>query len=151
MRRTAALSLIIAVAALALSRQSEAQTTATSTTPTVITRVNGFCFASPYNTLIPCPVAATPTFVPIIPPPNKSIAVGAGSSPLAGVATYTVTLTSMLTCFSLVEPITVYLLGSAGAAVLTPLSPPGLAVVGGPVTVQVGASGTATLSLEVFT
>ena len=151
MRRTAVLSLIIAVAALALSRQSKAEMAATATTPTVITRINGFCFASPYNTLVPCPVSPTPTFVPIIPTPNKAVAVGAGTPPMAGVSTYTVTLTSKLTCFSLVEPITVYLLGSPSAGVLTPVSPPGLAVVGGPVTVQVGASGTATLSLEVFT
>jgi len=148
MRRIAVLMLLVGIAILPAATRSTAAPAA-PTTPT-ITTVNGYCFASPYNTFVPCPV--TPTVRPLI-PINKSIQVSGGIAMPAGTTQYNVTITSRHACFSLAEPIDVYALGHPGSAVLSPISPPppAASTTGSTASTTVdSATGLATLLLEVL-
>lgn len=141
MKRIAVLVVLVAAAALSGGENSHAAMTA----------VNGFCFQSPYNTVVPCTTSPTPTRALIL--PNKTLSVSGPVAAPLDTTTYLVTITSSIACFALDEPILVYPMGGGnGAAVLSPLQPAGTA---GPspqsVVVHVDpATSTATLSLEVL-
>jgi len=141
MKRIGALVVLVVAAALTGGENSHAAMTA----------VNGFCFRSPYNTLVPCNTSPTPTRALIL--PNKTLSVSGPVAAPLDTTTYTVTITSSVACFALDEPVVVYPMGGGnGAAVLSPLQPVGAA---GPspqsVIVHVDPTTTrATLSLEVL-
>lgn len=135
--------LVVFVAAVALSGGANSHA--------AMTTVNGFCFQSPDNRLVPCNTSPTPTTALIL--PNKTVSVSNPVSAPLDTTTYLVTITSSVACFASDEPVLVYPMGGGnGAAVLSPLRPAGAA---GPspqsVAIHVDpATTTATLSLEVL-
>ena len=147
MRRIAVLVLLVGLPLLPAATHS----TAAPATPTIVTTLNGYCFASPFNQLVPCPPTATPQrpLVPI----DKLVQVGSGIVSPAGTTSYVVNITSKHACFSLAEPIAVYALGHAGSAVLSPIEPPppeGATSGSSVVTTADPDTGLATLLLEVL-
>ncbi len=82
MKRIAVLVVLVAAAALSGGENSHAAMTA----------VNGFCFQSPYNTVVPCTTSPTPTRALIL--PNKTLSVSGPVAAPLDTMTYLVTITS---------------------------------------------------------
>lgn len=145
MKRTLMLVVVAAVvAALIVVGQTHAQT-GTVQYGTVVYK--GQCFLLP--NYAPCPTPLPATIQPIF--PVKDMTVGAPISGPAGVNSYDVNVVSQIGCFSLSEPVIVTALGNHGQAVLRQVNPE---IIGGnPALVHVVPSdtGTALLSLEVWT
>lgn len=106
----------------------------------------GPCVSLPKQT--PCPTA-TPNVLTAL-SPVKVMSVSAPIAGPYGVDNYPINVISQIGCFSLTEPILVSALGNHGEAVFRQVSPP---VVGGnpyEAVVQVSSTGTAALSMEVW-
>lgn len=148
MKRTLVLVVVAAVmGALAVAGRTQAEGIfpggLTGTGP-VATAV---CVSLPKQT--PCPAIGPETITELLPVKSMSVS-GATPGPV-GVDSYGIGIVSQIGCFSLTEPVLVSALGNRGEAVLRQVSPP--QVGGNPYLVNVvpSSSGTATLSLEVWT
>lgn len=143
MRHVAAVVLVLGVLAFAGARRSQAD----------MTSVNGYCFSTPYNTLVSCDAGTpAPTAVPVT--PVKELNVGGPVAGPDGTTSFDVGITTQLSCFSLNEPTELYALANPGSAIFTELFPtPGPSGQALNVTVEqngrVAGSGTAALTLEV--
>ncbi len=148
MKRTLALVVVAAVmGALFVSGQTQAEGIFPGSISGTGPVATVGCVSVPKRT--PCPTAGPATITPLL--PVKSMSVSPASSGPLGVNSYTVNIVSQIGCFSLTEPVLVTALGNSGEAVFRQVDPP---VVGGnPFVVNVvpSVSGTATLSLEVWT
>lgn len=146
MRRAALGALLLIL--LPVAHGSLASATPGATPSPTITTFNGYCFTSPYTTLLNC-TTPTPTATPLV--PVKTLSVGPPVPAPAGTTSYPVQITSRLACFSLDEPINLYALGSPDAAALTVLDPLQTENGAHALTLHVNPdSGQATLSLEVM-
>ena len=117
--------------------------------------IHDYCFNPAANGYVPCSAITLPTATPVPPAPTKLLDVSAGSAGPNNTTQYLVTITSQVSCFALPEPVNLYALTSAGAAVFTELSPTAGGASGQEVSVLVDqhvntpTSGKAQLSLEV--
>lgn len=119
-----------------------------------ITVINGYCFASPDNRLVPC-TSPTPVLDQAALAVTKDLSVSGGFAGPDGTTQYFLTITSQMGCFSLSEPVYLYAMGSPSAAALNELLPVQRGSDGSQMQVVFGqdngtmSAGVATVSLEV--